>query len=162
MSQNFNVLVSYDRMKSIISRWKASKHSPYVRKKNSHNCKSLQSLSTMMWCSSLQLLSHVQLISTPWTARLPCPSLSPGACWNSRPSSRWCHPTILSSVVPFSSCLQSFPASGSFPMSRLFSSGGQSIGVSASEAVLPMNNQGWFPLGLIYYSHGSKYFQDLL
>ena len=81
-------------------------------------------------------------------ARLPCPS-SPGACSNSHPLSRWCHPTILSSVTPFSPCLQSLPASGSFLMSWLFASGGQSFGVSASASVLPMNIQGWFPLGLI-------------
>ena len=80
-------------------------------------------------------------------ARLPCPSPSPGACSNSSPSSPWCHPTISSPVVPFSSCLQSFPASGSFPMSQFFSPGGQSIGVSASASVLPMNTQDWFPLG---------------
>ena len=80
--------------------------------------------------------------------RLPCPSPSPRACSNSCPSSRWCHPTISSSLVPFCSCLQSFPASGSFPMSRLFTSGDQSIGASASASVLPMNIQGWFPLGL--------------
>ena len=67
---------------------------------------------------------------------------------DSRPSSQWCHPAISSSVVPFSSCLQSFPASGSFQMSQLFTLGAQSIGVSASESVLPMNIQGWFPLGL--------------
>ena len=78
--------------------------------------------------------------------RLPCPSPSPGACSNSSPLSWWCHATISSSVVPYSSCPQSFPASGSFPMSRLFASGGQSIGASAS--VLPMNIQSWFPLGL--------------
>ena len=77
--------------------------------------------------------------------RLPCPSASPEACSNSCPLSRWCHPTISSSVVPFSSCLLSFPASGSFPVSQLFASGGQSIGASAS--VLPMKIQGWFPLG---------------
>ena len=71
--------------------------------------------------------------------RLPCPSPTPGACLDSYPSSRWCHPTISSSVVPFSSCLQSFPASGSFPVSQFFASGGQSIGVSASASVLPMN-----------------------
>ena len=81
-------------------------------------------------------------------ARLPCPSFSPRACSNSCPLGWWCHPTISSSVVPFSSCLQSFPASGSFLMSRLFSSGGQSIGASASASVLPMNIQNWFPLGL--------------
>ena len=76
------------------------------------------------------------------------PSPTPGACSNSSPSSRWCDPTILSSVVPFSSCLQSFTASGSFPMSQFFTSGVQSIGVSASASVLPMNIQDWFPLGL--------------
>ena len=75
---------------------------------------------------------------------LPCPSPAPGACSNSCPLSWWCHPTISSSVAPFSSCFQSFPASGSFPMSQLFASGGQNIGASAS--VLPMNIQGWFPL----------------
>ena len=80
-------------------------------------------------------------------ARLPCPSLTPRACWSSYPSSRWCHPTILSSVIPFSSSLQSFSASGSFPRSQFFPSGGQSIGVSASASVLTMNIQDWFPLG---------------
>ena len=80
--------------------------------------------------------------------RLPCPSPIPGACSNSCPSSWWCHPTISSSVIPFSSCLQSFLTSGSFPMSQLFTSGGQSIGASASGSVLPMNIQDWFPLGL--------------
>ena len=79
--------------------------------------------------------------------RFSCPSPTPGACSNSCPGSQWCHPTILSSVVPFSSSLQSFPASESFPMSQFFSSGGQSIGVSASASVLPMNTQDWFPLG---------------
>ena len=79
--------------------------------------------------------------------RLPCPSPAPRACSNSCPSSQWCHPTISSSVVPFSSCLQSFPASGSFLRSQFFASGGQNIGASASASVLPMN-QDWFPLGL--------------
>ena len=79
--------------------------------------------------------------------RLPCPSPTPGAYSNSCPSSCWCHPIISSSVISFSSCLQSFPASGSFPMSQFFSSGGQSIGVSASVLVLPMNIQDWSPLG---------------
>ena len=78
----------------------------------------------------------------------PCPSLTPGAYSNSCPSSQWCHPTISSSVVPFSACLQSFPASGSFPLSQFLASGGQSIGTSASTSVLPMNIQDWFPLGL--------------
>ena len=78
---------------------------------------------------------------------LPCPSPTPRACSNSCPSSQWCHPTISSSVVPFSSCLQSFPASGSFPLILFFTSGGQSIGASASASVVPMNIQDWFPLG---------------
>ena len=81
-------------------------------------------------------------------ARLPCLSPTPGGCSNSCPLSWWCHPTISSYVVPFSSLLQSFPASGAFQMSQFFSSGGQSIGVSASASVLPMNTQDWFPLGL--------------
>ena len=80
-------------------------------------------------------------------ARPPCPSPSPGVYPNSCPLSQWYHPTISSSVVPFSSHLQSFPASGSFQMSQLFTSDGQSIGVSASTSVLPMNTQDWFPLG---------------
>ena len=80
--------------------------------------------------------------------RLPRPSPSSRAWTNSSPSSWWCHPTISSSVVPFSSRLQSFPAPGSFLMSRPFASGNQSIGASASASVLPMNNQDWFPLGL--------------
>ena len=83
------------------------------------------------------------------TTGIFCPPLSPGVCSNSCPLSRWCHPTISSSVVPFSSCPQSFPASGSFPMSRLFASGGQSIRSSASASVLPMNIRDWSPLGLM-------------
>ena len=79
---------------------------------------------------------------------LPCPSPTPGASSNSSPVSRWRHPTISSSVIPFSSCLQSSPAWESFPVSQFFASGGQSIGVSASASVLPMNIQDWFPLGL--------------
>ena len=79
-------------------------------------------------------------------ARLPCPSPTPGAYSNSCPLSWWYHPTISSSVVPCSSCLQSFPASGSFPMNQFFASGGQSIGVSASASVLPVSSQDWFPL----------------
>ena len=79
--------------------------------------------------------------------RLPCPSQTPGVYSNSCPSSRWCHPAILSSIVPFSSCPQSLPASGSFSTSQFFTWGGQSIGVSASASVLPMNTQDWSPLG---------------
>ena len=81
-------------------------------------------------------------------ARPPCPSLSPRPCLNLCPLSWWCHPTILSSVVPFSSCLQSFPASGSLLLSQVFTSCGQSIGASASASFLPVNIQNWFPLGL--------------
>ena len=81
-------------------------------------------------------------------ARPSCPSPASRACSNSCPSSRWCHPTISSSVGPFSSCIQSFPASGSFQVHQLFSSGGQSIGVSASASVLPVNIQDWSPLGI--------------
>ena len=84
-------------------------------------------------------------------ARLPCPSPTPGAYSNSCPLSWWCHPTISFSVIPFSSCLQSFPASGAFQMSQFFASGGQSIGVSASASVLPMNIQDWVPLGWTSY-----------
>ena len=90
-------------------------------------------------------------------AKLPCPSLSPGACSNSCLLSWWCHPTVLFSVIPFFSCLQSFPASGSFPMSWLSASGGQSIAASASASVPPVNIQDWFPLvltGLILQSKG--------
>ena len=81
-------------------------------------------------------------------AMFPCPSPTPWACSYSCPSSQWCHPTISSSVVPFSSYLQSFPESGSFPMNQFFASGGQSIGALASASALPMNIQDWFPLGL--------------
>ena len=89
---------------------------------------------------------------SPWPhglqhVRLPCPSPTPRAYLNSCRSSWWFHPTISSSVVLFSSCLQSFPASGSFPVSQFFASGGQSVGVSASASILPMNMQNWFPLG---------------
>ena len=102
-------------------------------------------------------------------ARPPCPSPTPGVYSNSCPLSWWCHPTISSSGVPFSSSLQSFPASGSFQMSELFASGGQSIGLSASASALPMNIQDWFPLGLtglvsllseglsrVFFNHRSK------
>ena len=79
-------------------------------------------------------------------ARLPCPSPTPGACSSSCPLSRWCRPTIFSSVIPFSSCPQSLPPSGSYPMGQLFAWGGQSFGVSASTSVLPMTTQDWSPL----------------
>ena len=100
--------------------------------------------------SSVQSLSHVWVFVTPWTAARQA-SLSitnSGVYSNSCPSSWWCHPTMSSSVVPFSSHLQSFPASGSFQMSQFFASDGQRIGASASASVLPVNIQDWFPLGL--------------
>ena len=94
-------------------------------------------------------LSAIQLFVIPWKrAKLPCRLPSPGVCSNSCPLSQWCHPTISFSVIPFSSCLQSFPVSGSFPVSQFFASGGRSIGVSASASVLPVNMQDWFPIGL--------------
>ena len=104
----------------------------------------------MRYIDSVQSLSRVQLFATTWTAACQA-SLS---ITNSQsllkpwPSSWWCHSTISSSLVPFSSCLQSFPASGSFLRSQFFTSGGQGIGISASGSVLPMNTQDWFPLGL--------------
>ena len=97
---------------------------------------------------SQSVMSDSLQLHEPQHARLPCPSPTPRAYSNSCPSSWWCHPTILSSVVPFSSHLQSFPASGSFPMNRFFTSDGQSIRVSASAWVLPVNIQDWYPLGL--------------
>ena len=97
--------------------------------------------------SSVQSLSRVQLFATPWIAacQAPCPSPTPRVHSDSHPSSRWCHPTISSSVIPFSSCPQSLPALESFPMSQLFAWGGQSTGVSASASFLPKNIQDWSP-----------------
>jgi len=108
--------------------------------------------STSPSISSVQSLNPVRFFATPLRphelqhARPPCPSSTPGVYPNSCPLYRWYYPTISSSVVPFSSCLQSFPASGAFPMSQLFTSGGQNIGASASTSVLPMNTQDWSPL----------------
>ena len=114
------------------------------------------SLSSPALHFSLLLLFSLSVMSDslrPWSlqhARLPCPFLSPGVCWNSCPLSWWYHPTISSSVVPFSSCCpRSFPASELFPIRQLFASGCQSIGATASASVLPGNIQGLFPLGLI-------------
>ena len=103
--------------------------------------------------SSFQSLSSVWLFATHELqhARLPCASTTPRSYSNSCPSSWWCHPTISSSVIPFSSRLQSFPALGSFPMNQFFASGGQSIAASASASVFPKNIQDWFPLGLAYW-----------
>ena len=103
----------------------------------------------LLFVTVVQLLSHVWLF---WPhglqhTKLPCSSPSPRVCSNSGPLSRWCHPIISSSAVPFSSCSQTFLASGSFQMSQLFPSGGQSIEVSPSTSVLPMNTQDWSPSG---------------
>ena len=120
---------------------------------------------TKVQFSSVQLLSHVRLFATPWLqhTRLPCPSPTPVAYSDSYPLHQWCHPTISSSVIPFSSHLQSFSAWGSFQMSQFFTSCGQWIGISTLASVLPMNIpmnilpmntlpvniQDWFPLGLM-------------
>ena len=112
------------------------------------NTKLAVSLSLLQF-SSVQSISHVQLFVTPWTAACQA-SLSitnSQSCSTSCPLNWWCHPTISSSVTPFSSCFQSFPASGSFPMSQFFATGGQCIGALASALVLPMNIEDWFPLG---------------
>ena len=105
------------------------------------------------WIGSVSSVQSLSLSDSLWLhglqhARLPCPSQTSRAYSNTCPSNRWCHPTISSSVVPFSSCLQSFPATGSFPMSQFFTSGGQSIGALALASVLPMNIQDEFPWGL--------------
>ena len=106
-------------------------------------------ISVSLQFSWIQSLSHVRLFVTPQTAaRQASPPPTPRVYSNSSPLGQWCHPTISSSVVPFSFCLQSFPASGSFPVSQLFASGGQSTGVSVSALVLPMDIQDWFPVGV--------------
>ena len=111
------------------------------------------------WCGEgLLLFSSCSVMSNSLQphglqhASLPYPSLSPRVCSNSCPLNRWCHPTISSSVVPFS-CLQCLPASRSFPVSRLLASDGQSVGASASVSVLPMNIQGWYSLELTYNTY---------
>ena len=108
----------------------------------------MKSMTFDICCRSVTVMSNFLRSHELQYTRLPCPSLSQRVCANSCPLSQWCHPTISSSVIPFFSCLQSFLESGSFPVSQLFISGGQSIEVSASSSVLPMNIQDWFPLGL--------------
>ena len=115
-------------LQNISSSFSSSSHRPFVVQSPSH-----------VWLFATHGLQHT---------RLPCPSPSPKVCSNSCLLSQWYHPTISSSVTPFFSCLQSFPASESFPVSQLFASGGQSTRASASASVLPVNIQGWFPLGL--------------
>ena len=115
--------------------WIQSSTCLWGKQETQHRCRSVTQSSPTLRPQGLQ---HT---------RLPCPALSPGVCSDSRTLSRWCHPTISSSATPFS-CPQSFLASGSFPVSRLFTSGGQSTGASTSASVLPMNSQGRFPSGL--------------
>ena len=144
------------------ARWVWSLGIHKTSKQNERQCSMLRKISRprTKWnhsncaiCSgqlfAVQSLGHVQLFVTPSLqhARLSCPPPSPRACSNSCPSSRSCYLTISSPDTSFSFCLHSFPASVSFPMSQLFSSGDQSFGASASASVLPMNIQGWFPLG---------------
>ena len=113
------------------------------------SCSAVTTKLSQTWLFSHQVMSN----SSPphglkHHARLPCPSPPPGVCPSSCPLYQWCHPTMSSSVTLFSFCLQSFTALGSFPISQLFLSGGQSIGASASASVLPLNTQGWFPFKL--------------
>ena len=99
-------------------------------------------------CSLFQSLGHIQLFATPWSAKAPCSFPSPRVCPSSCPLHQWCHPAISSSDALFSFCPQSFPASRTFPMNQLFTSGDQNTGASSSASVLPMSIQGWFPLRL--------------
>ena len=132
---------------SILFYWSLRASSDSVREAN--NTRTVGSLGDIF--TSVQFSCSVVSDSLqphgPQHDRPPCPSPTPRVYPNSCPLSQWCHPTISSSVIPFSSCPQSFPASGSLQMSQLFISGGQSIGVSASKSMLPMNTQDWSPLG---------------
>ena len=133
-------------MKQLWIYWCKNTHLRYFKWKR-------QRVENVSKCLHLYLLFSRSVVShSLWPhglqhARLPCPSATPAAYSNSCPLSWWCHPAISPSVIPFSSCLQSFPASGSFPGNWLFTSGGKSIGATASASILPMNIQGWFPLG---------------
>ena len=124
--------------------------SPYTLRLDKRDCIGTLNASRFSWgsLSSVQSLIRVWRFVTPELqhTRPPCPSPTPGVHLNSCPLSQWCHPTISSSVIPFSSCPQSFPASRSFQMNQFFASGGQSIGVWASTSVFPMNTQDWSPL----------------
>ena len=144
-------------LEALVEWLRAQSHRNYIKffsdfmMYNWHNKQHLFKLYTFISLSSVQFSRSVMSDSLQphelQHARPPCPSPTPGAHPNPCPLRRWCHPTISSSVVPFSSCPQSFPASGSFQMSQLFASGGQSTGVSTSASVLPMNTQDWSPLG---------------
>ena len=141
-----------------IIKGETGKESPEARLKGSETSRLIKTRRLITWdkVKAKQALSSVQFSRSVVSnslqphglqhARPPCPSPTPGVYSNSCPSSRWCHPAISSSVAPFSSCPQSLPASGSFPMSQLFERGGQSTGVSALASVLPMNTQDWSPL----------------
>ena len=134
---------------SISPSWFLARLRPLTRQKNPWTCTSWPDgriISMGNQFSPSVMSDSLQPHGLQYT-RPPCPSLTPRACSNSCPLSQRCHPTISSSVVPFSSCLQSSLASGSFPMSQFFASGGQSIGVSASTSVLPLHIQDWSPLG---------------
>ena len=136
-----------------INNWKILPEgfSDFVQREKAHEIRAPKRISgefPLFFQSSHLVVSDSLPLHGSQHASLPCPSPAPRAYSNSCPLSQWCHPTISSSVVPFSSRLQSFPALGSFPMNQFFASGGQSIGVSASASVLPMNIQDWFPLGL--------------
>ena len=147
---NWLILLLKCILYTILSAWVDSK-SPSHFLSNFDGRKSTETLEKNRNTTSVQFNRSVVSDSLwphePQHARPPCPSPTPGVYPNPCPLSWWCHPTISSSVIPFSSCPQSLPASGSFPMSQLFTSGGQSIGVSASTSVLPMNTQDWSALG---------------
>ena len=130
--------------------WISSINKPKRSQANSKLHNKIELLILWIYFVDVQSLSHINCLQPHGLqhVRIPCPSPTPGACSNSCPLSQWCHPTISSSAVPFSSCLQSFPVSGSFLKSWLSKLGGQSIGASASVSVLLMNTQDWFLLGL--------------
>ena len=145
---------SYYAPKRVTHRWTREGYMPILQMaelKPKESAQSLKTIQDLLQSDSVQFSCSVMSDSLwphePQHARPPCPSPTPGVHPNPCPWSQWCHPTISSSVVSFSSCPQSFPASGSFQMSQLFTSGGQSIGDSASASVLPMNTQDWSPLG---------------
>ena len=135
-------ITQYQKGNNPIKKWAEDLNRCFFAKKTCRRSSSVQLVQFSYSVASDSLWPH-GLQHT----RFPCPSPTPRAYSNSCRSSRWCHPTISSSVVPFSFHLQSFPASGSVPVSPFFASGSQSIGVSASTSVLPMNTQDWFPLG---------------
>ena len=137
---------SFQKVKNLQESRKASQRWNADRWRKIRKTKNLRNLSLVQFSRSV--VSDSFRPHGLQHARLPCPSPTPGVYSNSCPLHWWCHPTISSSVVPFSSHLQSFPASRSFPMSQFFASGSQRIGVSAPASVVPMNIQDWFPLGL--------------